>query len=332
LRLKACRDKLIADKVDLESFNTKESANDVLDVMTALEIKQWNILSTGFGSRTALALMKMKPETIRSAVLNSAAPLFPVAETRAANNERVFKRFFYDCGVDASCRRAFPNLNDVYLQLIRTLPNDSDQDGVRADVVVKVIASLLSNSEALSQLPAKIFELASLNAKGELDRAAFAKIIGPTVTQKSGADIGYFCFDVGANNNPKKSDMEKKPYYYTENQHAICQVWGKGDAIAIFNDSEYRPIPVLVLTGEYDTKVPSQWSRDVAKALPNAKLFQFKGVGNDVIASVDCALFMTSAFFDRPDHQPEDVCMMALKPPSFIVPKRELVQKVTQLN
>lgn len=311
MRLKSCRDKLLADKIDLSAFNSKESALDVVALMRELQHKKWNILASSYSARTALAILGLKPQHLRSVVLNSAIPLTTTNHKEVAvNNKRVFEQFFYDCGVDSKCSKAFPNLKDVYTQLVLNLSNKKNDDGFSGALVEAELSKSLSEHSALYYLPYKIFGLAQANAKGQLNMKKFKDIIGSSGVGDLGATLSFTCFDVGDNVTGAK--LKKQ-----------CDIWGKASELDVFDSSKFQAIPVMVLTGEYDTQLPPQWSRDVVKQLPNAKLFQFKGVGHDVISSLPCAIYMTAAFFDRPDHKPEDACMMALKPPSFFIPSGE---------
>lgn len=328
--LKNCRDKLVAEKIELSAFNTKESAQDVLALLRELGRKQFNILATSVGSRTALAIMSIEPQHVRSLVMNSAVPLLPslTGDTQnAANNKRVFKQLFYDCGVDAICRKAFPNLEDVYLQLIRTLPTAATENKISAPFVVRVLSREVANHEALHYLPQAIFELAKLNRKGGLTLEQFNKVMNKNHINPVHAAVSYYCSDVGEMLKKEQTAASKDTPFYTVDNRQQCSIWGKGDALKILAKTTYTSVPTMVLTGEYDTVSPSQWSRDVAKELPNAKFFQFKGVGNDVVRSVRCALFMSASFFDRPDHKPEDGCVLALKAPVFYAQEKTPMPK-----
>lgn len=317
IRLKNCKDKFVADKIDLSAFNTKENALDIIALMRVLQYKKWNVLASSYDTRTALVVLGLKPQHLRSVVLNSAMPLTKTnSEAQEVNDKRVFKQFFYDCGVNSKCSKSFPNLKDVYAQLVLSLPNNKQEDGFSSDLVKSELSKSLSDQESLYYLPQKIFDLAQANAKGKLNMERFKQIIQPSVTTDNVAALSLSCFDFG----------KSLPDGFLSKQ---CDIWGKGSELDVFAAAKFQAVPVMVLTGEYDTQLPPQWARDVAKQLPNAKLFQFKGVGHDVIGSLSCAMYMTAAFFDRPDHQPEDACMTALKPPSFFVPEQEQVRTAT---
>lgn len=329
LKLRGCRDRLLKKKIDLTAFNSKESARDIIDLMRAKGYKRCNILAGAYSSRVALAVAGLSPQLVRSVVLNSAVPLMPspdFAVSMQANNQRVFEQFFYDCGVDSRCRKAFPNLKDMYLQLIRSLPNKIIPGKISVSYAVTTLATELSHDDAIYYLPQHIYQLAQANLKGQLTLEQFDRIIGSSsskVEHQLAYSIPYFCYDLGEFVSKLKAPPANQSPYFSSANFQACDVWGRGYSLKFFKELAHPTIPVLVLAGEYDTTVPAQWSRRVAKPLPNAKLFQFKGVGHNVIDSLPCALYMTAAFFDRPDHKPEDACLMALKPPSFFVPDKQ---------
>jgi len=328
--IQTCHNHLIKQKIDLTAYNTRESAQDVIALMRDLHFKKWNILATSYGARLAMVVMQIDPQSIRSVVLNSVMPLQSVEHSpeRAVNSRKVFERLFYDCGVNSFCRKHYPNLQDVYMQLVRSLPKKSAENHqVTASMVIDAIRQRLSNTQSISMLPQKIFELANLRSKGQLNKTTFTQIMGEQEPGEGkfqyGMQNSVICYDVGKaldHNNKRTAKTEKYfPFYisHEKKETIVCNIWGRGDVLTQFQNQTFRPIPTLIFTGEYDTLTPPVWSRQVARKLPNAKFFFFKGVGHDVISSSLCARYMSVAFFNRPDHKPEDVCVTALKPPTF---------------
>lgn len=328
LKLRECRDQLLKKKVDLTAFNSRESAQDIIDLMRTKAYKRFNILSGSFGSRVALAVAGLQPQLVRSVVFNSAVPVMPGVDldvSKQANNKRVFEQFFYDCGVDARCRKAFPNLQDMYLQLVRSLPNKVSPGKLSVPYAITKLAEELSHTDAVYYLPQQIYQLAQSNIKEQLSLEQFDRIVGTSSLASVSNSVSqepYFCYDLGEFVAQQQPQATASSPYFSASKLPVCDVWGKGFALKFLENVARPTTPVLVLTGEYDTVVPARWSRDVAKSLPNAKLFQFKGVGHNVIGTLPCALYMAAAFFDRPDHKPEDACLMALKAPSFFVPEQ----------
>src|SRR5256885_600345 len=80
--LAQCRDRLTGQGIDLARYDTAAAADDLDDVRRALDLTQWNVLGTSYGSRLALELMRRHPAGLRSVTLDSVWPpdADPIAE------------------------------------------------------------------------------------------------------------------------------------------------------------------------------------------------------------------------------------------------------------
>src|SRR5690606_20838751 len=54
----ACRDRLVAQGIDLTAFNTQENAADVRDLRLALGYEEWNLLGISYGTRLGLTVLR----------------------------------------------------------------------------------------------------------------------------------------------------------------------------------------------------------------------------------------------------------------------------------
>ncbi|MCA9904902.1 MAG: alpha/beta fold hydrolase, partial [Anaerolineae bacterium] len=71
----ACRDRLVADGVNLQAYNSAENAADVADLRVALGYDEWNLYGISYGTRLAQTIVRDYPQGIRSVILDSAYPL-----------------------------------------------------------------------------------------------------------------------------------------------------------------------------------------------------------------------------------------------------------------
>lgn len=84
--LTECRDRLLADDVDLTAYNSAESAADVADLRVALGYDEWNLYGISYGTRLAQTIVRDYPEGIRSVILDSSYPLAANLQTETAVN------------------------------------------------------------------------------------------------------------------------------------------------------------------------------------------------------------------------------------------------------
>lgn len=71
----ACRNRLEAADIDLNTYNTTTIAADIEDLRKALNIEKWNLLSLSYSTKIAQVLMRDYPAGIRSVVMDSPLPL-----------------------------------------------------------------------------------------------------------------------------------------------------------------------------------------------------------------------------------------------------------------
>jgi len=107
--VRACKQRLVKQGVDLAAYTDAESAADVRDLRTALGLKQWNLLALSAGGELALTTMRLYPEGIRSVVFDSAwgnqtlwGPNF------WRNADRYLGVLFARCAAEPACKTSYP--------------------------------------------------------------------------------------------------------------------------------------------------------------------------------------------------------------------------------
>ena len=113
--LAGCHDELIEEGINLEMYNTLQSASDLEDLRIALGIETWDLYSVSYGTRVALEAMRQYPDGIHSVVLDSVLPpdVDPIAEA-PHNVGHALSAFFESCRTDQFCAEAFPDLEDLF--------------------------------------------------------------------------------------------------------------------------------------------------------------------------------------------------------------------------
>ena len=111
-----CRERLTAQGIRIESYNSIENAADVDAVREALGIDQWNVVGVSYGSRLALTVMRYHPEHVRSVVIGSVSPPMAKYHWGVADAERLFRNLFDRCAADKACNEAYPDLEAVFFK------------------------------------------------------------------------------------------------------------------------------------------------------------------------------------------------------------------------
>ena len=112
----ACKARLTSKGIDLNGYNSNETAADIEALRSVLGIEKYNLLTLSYGTKIAQILMRDYPEHIRSVVLDSPLPLeVSYDEESIQNLLEAYDQVFQDCQKDQNCSQAFPNLKTVSL-------------------------------------------------------------------------------------------------------------------------------------------------------------------------------------------------------------------------
>ena len=110
--VRACRARLRASGVDLNSYNTITNAADVGDLRLALGVREWNIWSLSYGTALAQQVMRDHPNGLRSVVLDSTVPpdkgFGGTDEVRRGMDS--IQRLLAGCATSPACNAAHPTL------------------------------------------------------------------------------------------------------------------------------------------------------------------------------------------------------------------------------
>ena len=111
--------------IDLRAFNSLEHAKDVETIRQALNIEEWNIFGSSYGSKLGQVMLREYPNTIRSAILGSIVPL---ANNTILEQQNAFRaalnRTFALCAADPVCDRAYPDLKTVFETTVEELESE----------------------------------------------------------------------------------------------------------------------------------------------------------------------------------------------------------------
>lgn len=171
----ACRERLIDEGIDLNMYNSVTNANDIQDLLVALDIPQANLYGSSYGVRLALTMMRDFPERIRAVMIDAVYP--PQVDSLVVQStftNQAFEQLFADCELDTQCNTAYPNLRDAFYRAIETMNDapaevyDYEYDAyfeMNGDDFANEVFNRLYDSAELPYLPAVITAFAN----GEYD-------------------------------------------------------------------------------------------------------------------------------------------------------------------
>jgi len=319
-----CRDRLIAEGIDLSSYNSAANAADLNDLRLALGYDKLNLYSVSYGTRLALTLMRDYPHAVRSAVLDSAYPLQVNLYTALAPNaERAFNVFFDRCAADPNCSSSYPDLRAVFYGLVDelnahpiwvSLLTDSGKQNVRLDggLLIDVLFVGLYNPAVSAHMPQMIYDI----RQGEYAILRERLALYFDASGALGMQMAVQCSEEFPFNAPEEAYAAAQGVqpqiaaFYPDSVQplfAVCREWAPPPPDPRENLAVSSDLPTLVLAGEHDPITPPEWGRMVAGDLSNAYFYEFPGNGHWVARSSHCALRMALAFWENPTIDPGSI-------------------------
>ncbi|MBK9123693.1 MAG: alpha/beta fold hydrolase [Chloroflexi bacterium] len=165
-----CRDRLLANGVDLTAYTSAENAADVEALRLALGYEQVNLLGISYGTRLALTVMRDYPDGVRSVILDSVYP--PNIDTNynvVSDTYELISRMFADCAADPACSAAYPDLEVRFYDQLEAIsaspPEIENADGelveLYAEDVILQLIDQLKTTGLISAIPATLDAFAS---------------------------------------------------------------------------------------------------------------------------------------------------------------------------
>jgi len=165
-----CSQGLIANGFDLDQYNTPNSAQDVVNLATALGYDEVNLYGISYGTYLAMQVMRDHPERIRSVVLDSTVPpQVNKYDVVPRLYESSMLNLFEDCARDEACNAAYPNLKARYMALIDELfhnplsPSTPGPEGVATsitpDSLIYLVTRMNQDPRVAPYIPLIVHEL-----------------------------------------------------------------------------------------------------------------------------------------------------------------------------
>lgn len=335
--LERCRDRLRADGVDLDGYDTTQNAADLADLRVALGIDEWNLRGVSYGSALAIETVRNHPEGVRSVLLDSVVP--PDGPfggiDRGKSGLRAYRELYAACAAQASCTEKYGDLEALFEQAAAAL----DAEPYRTTVVNPAtgkpspvaitgqdlwagLFNALYDEELIPALPGVAQAIVDGN-QAIIDQIAKTGI--PFVAdQVEGMTASVDCADRERLLDPRvvAPFLEAHPELGALVRLSVpetgCERWGVEQQPAAFNTllRSDVDVPILMMEGRFDPITPPAGTERVAEAL-DVPVLKFPNAGHGAVSSSDCARGIYLAFLDDPTATPDTSCMDELGPPTF---------------
>ncbi len=335
--LTACRDRLLAQGVALDSFTSADIARDVASLRVAMRIDQWNVVAVSFGTRVALELLAIDADGTRSAVLDSVYPPdVDAGAEQAGIAAAALRRLLQVAGrgdliaplddtlvaladrpvtVTSSSDPGAPSVTDVIDdrvlagRLFRT-QYDTSHLGDVVDAVAAAVDGRLAEALPLldgGALPAD---------RGAGRPSAVSSTSRPSAESTLADSLSEGAYWLGeCREGAGRSLVSVPPDRATGGDRgdplaaalaadvaevrSSCQIWAAEPIPA--SRVEATVVPVLLVTGEVDPVTPVRWARSTAEALGgSATELTVPRAGHGPSLSLSCVESVVAAFIEDP--------------------------------
>jgi len=341
----ACLQNLANAGSKLQYYNTAENSADLEDIRRALGYGQINLFGTSYGTELALTMLRYRPESVRSVVLDGNVPpqVKRPARAIAAFNESL-GALIAACNGDAACSGAFGdigadfeavtarlNANPVVLPII-----DPDTEQIIDYLPITgvdfnfVVFQLMYVTELMPIIPAFIsltndgqYDLLSLivslliqpgNPRSIADGMYFATTCNDDIT---GLDVDYF---VRVRDQNRRTAALAESVVANEVFLDICSSVELTASYPDANNTVSSSVPAYLINGEFDPITPPSLAALARSTLSNSYYVQYPRGGHVPSFSSPCLFVSVALFINDPSRAPDTSCIAEEAVP-FVTPE-----------
>ena len=313
-----CAERL-RDDVDLTAFTSATNAQDLVDLMWALGIDEYNLHGSSYGTRLAQTVMRDAPERVRSLVLSGTYPTdVNLMGSIPVSLESSLNAVFDGCAASERCAAALP---DPWATL-EALVDSLDAEPYALEVATTATSTfpltfdgtdLLNGLHSLlyvgfhaATVPDLLIDWLDGDVR-RIERLARVSIFDH-------ADVAVFvlvqCADEGAFTT---DEMLARPLDHEFLRAAdlapslngtdaleICEDWYLETTDPIENEPVTWDVPTLLLSGAVDPITPPEWAAALAGRLPRSRLVAMPDLSHDSDEGW-CATQLIAGFIEQPD-------------------------------
>jgi len=329
-RLRRCLENIDADP---RFYTTAPAMDDIDDVRRHLGYSQINLWGASYGTRAALVYLARHEASVRSAVLDSAAPIdTPIALHMPRDGQRALDRLIADCAAEPACAQRFP---DVGATVNAVLKQAADKPTIRIThprtggaieatisrgFVAQTIFYALYTPTTASMLPLVLSDA----GRGDFQGLLSLRLLDgpPPAGTGEGAFLSVYCSEDAPHFTREDAIRAASGTFLGTTQldtlFKPCEFWPRAEVNPDFYKPPMSGKPVLVLSGDLDPVAPPHHGKEVANSLPKARHVVVPGTGH-MTSLAGCVPRLIGEFMDTADAGALDTsCLDSLRRPPFL--------------
>lgn len=334
--LNGCFDQLEKEGIDLGTFSTVESADDVAVLAKAVSAQKVNLYGASYGSRLAQEVMRRHPDLLRSVVLDAVVSTDAnYIQNREGTVDAALRKSLNRCAQDEACNAAFPNLTERLEKLADRLEQHPIKVQVPDPVTgalqeVPVNAEMLGGSlmlglyatQLVPVLPALIDSIDRGNT--EMLALLLQGLQSSTGMSSVGMQAAFGCNDLIPYARPEDLQPAEKPLKVVSASFGdvltayakACEGHTWSPISAETREVVKSDIPTLMFSGELDPVTPPQYAQKVLPGLSSAQFVSFPAGAHGEVTMMPgaCADGLVRAFLDDPSGKLDATCASVIPP------------------
>jgi pimeloyl-ACP methyl ester carboxylesterase len=333
----ACRERLANEGIDLSAYNSAAIAADVNDLRLVLGYDTVNLLGLSYGTRLALTVMRDFPDTVRSAILDSAVPLqMDAFAAQGSHAQRSLDMVFDYCAADEDCSGAFPDLEGVFNGLLERLASDPIKVNVAHLFTGQLSEMLVNDNIFVAGVFEALYDPDSIALIPKMIYGTYHELPGYNYQLSKFMEIHLLWHDFSSE-GMRYSVLCSEEAPFSSLQDALeenaglnpglrafmdidirtdlltCDGWGVDALASVENAAVHSDIPTLVLTGDFDPVTPPMWGDAVLETMGNGTHVVFPYWSHGVFFDRRCPGDVTASFLDNPYSDPDMTCVDSVR-------------------
>lgn len=297
-----CKEDLINRGIDMDSYNSVSIAKDIHALKESLSYKKWHVYGVSYGTYMSQVYASMFPEDISSLILDSSiSDIKEYYTNNTSNYMQSLSKVFEACKNDPDCNASYPNIEEVYYEVIADLEKNPLTVPVSEDYLESkvftfnaedfkiAIQQALYNKQLVEVLPLLIYEFKNRN------ETVLGNLI-PSFAGMLAMDFGmYYCVSCNEtlpNNSIEAYEKDAAKYNklagglaFYKSDFKICDSWkeSKVDSLIVNHDLSNlkdAAYPVLVFAGAYDPITPASNGKAIVKKFKNGYKVEASSYGH----------------------------------------------------
>jgi pimeloyl-ACP methyl ester carboxylesterase len=334
-RLHQCLEDLDADP---RFYTTAPAMDDVDEVRNHLGYDRINLWGSSYGTRAALVYLARHETTVRSVVLDSAAPIdSPFILNVPRDGQRALDRLIADCAAERACGRRFPNLGATVsavldhaakrptIRMIHPRTGAAIEATISRELIATTILYTLYAPSTASLLP----QLLSDAERGDFQGLLSLRLSEspPAAGTGEGAFLSVYCSEDTPRFAREDAVREARGTFLgtaaLDTLFKPCAFWPRGTIDPDFYKAPVSKKPVLIFSGDLDPVLPPARGEQVARSLPNTRHVVVPAAGH-MTSLTGCVPRLIEEFLATADTSALNTsCLEGLHRPPFVTSRAE---------